>query len=93
TRPGHSPMTGLVGRAEERGLVRRSSFAHDGRAVFVDPQPDDPVSLARLSDRLTATPACIGWRPPRSPPLGDEHRPTGAEGDGQCGAPRASPVH
>ncbi|MFJ5091765.1 MarR family winged helix-turn-helix transcriptional regulator [Streptomyces sp. NPDC088674] len=30
-----SSMTGLVGRAEKRGLVRRSPSPHDGRAVLV----------------------------------------------------------
>ncbi|OIJ66424.1 MarR family transcriptional regulator [Streptomyces mangrovisoli] len=30
-----SSMTGLVGRAEKRGLVRRAPSPHDGRAVVV----------------------------------------------------------
>lgn len=39
-----SSMTGLVGRAEKRGLVRRSPSPHDGRAVL--------VSLTPLGHRL-----------------------------------------
>jgi DNA-binding MarR family transcriptional regulator len=34
-----SSMTGLVGRAEKRGLVRRSPSPHDGRAVLVSLTP------------------------------------------------------
>ncbi|MFC4036743.1 MarR family winged helix-turn-helix transcriptional regulator [Streptomyces polygonati] len=41
-----SSMTGLVTRAEKRGLVRRSPSPHDGRAVL--------VSLTPLGRRLTA---------------------------------------
>jgi DNA-binding MarR family transcriptional regulator len=45
-----SSMTGLVGRAEKRGLVRRSPSPHDGRAVLVSLTP-----LGReLTDRCTA---------------------------------------
>ena len=40
-----SSMTGLVGRAEKRGLVQRSPSPHDGRAVL--------VSLTPLGRRLT----------------------------------------
>ena len=32
-------MTGLVGRAEKRGLVQRSPSPHDGRAVLVSLTP------------------------------------------------------
>lgn len=39
-----SSMTGLVSRAERRGLVRRSPSPHDGRAVL--------VSLTPLGGRL-----------------------------------------
>ncbi len=41
-----SSMTGLVSRAEKRGLVRRSPSPHDGRAVL--------VGLTPLGHRLTA---------------------------------------
>ncbi|MCX5144015.1 MULTISPECIES: MarR family winged helix-turn-helix transcriptional regulator [unclassified Streptomyces] len=41
-----SSMTGLVARAEKRGLVRRSPSPHDGRAVL--------VSLTPLGAELTA---------------------------------------
>ncbi|HEY2061364.1 MarR family winged helix-turn-helix transcriptional regulator [Amycolatopsis sp. NBC_01480] len=34
-----SSMTGLVGRAEKRGLVQRSPSPHDGRAVLVSLTP------------------------------------------------------
>lgn len=34
-----SSMTGLVGRAEKRGLVQRSPSPHDGRAVLVTLTP------------------------------------------------------
>ena len=34
-----SSMTGLVSRAEKRGLVRRSPSPHDGRAVLVSLTP------------------------------------------------------
>ncbi|MFC4591053.1 MarR family winged helix-turn-helix transcriptional regulator [Sphaerisporangium corydalis] len=40
-----SSMTGLVGRAEKRGLVQRSPSPHDGRAVL--------VSLTPFGRRLT----------------------------------------
>ncbi|MBT2225324.1 MarR family winged helix-turn-helix transcriptional regulator [Nonomuraea sp. NEAU-A123] len=40
-----SSMTGLVGRAEKRGLVQRSPSPHDGRAVL--------VSLTPLGRQLT----------------------------------------
>jgi DNA-binding MarR family transcriptional regulator len=40
-----SSMTGLVGRAEKRGLVQRSPSPHDGRAVL--------VSLTAEGRRLT----------------------------------------
>jgi DNA-binding MarR family transcriptional regulator len=40
-----SSMTGLVSRAEKRGLVQRSPSPHDGRAVL--------VSLTPLGRRLT----------------------------------------
>lgn len=35
-----SSMTGLVGRAEKRGLVQRSPSPHDGRAVLVALTPE-----------------------------------------------------
>ena len=45
-----SSTTGLVTRAERRGLVRRSPSPHDGRAVLVDLTP-----LGReLTERCTA---------------------------------------
>jgi DNA-binding MarR family transcriptional regulator len=45
-----SSMTGLVSRAEKRGLVQRSPSPHDGRAVLVSLTP-----LGRqLTDRCTA---------------------------------------
>ncbi|WP_329126566.1 MarR family winged helix-turn-helix transcriptional regulator [Streptomyces sp. NBC_01465] len=45
-----SSMTGLVSRAEKRGLVRRSPSPHDGRAVLVSLTP-----LGReLTERCTA---------------------------------------
>ncbi|MFB4301295.1 MarR family winged helix-turn-helix transcriptional regulator [Actinomadura sp. NTSP31] len=45
-----SSMTGLVGRAEKRGLVRRSPSPHDGRAVLVSLTPDGE----RLTERAGA---------------------------------------
>ncbi|MEV0094019.1 MarR family transcriptional regulator [Streptomyces sp. NPDC050738] len=45
-----SSMTGLVGRAEKRGLVRRSPSPHDGRAVLVALTPLGQ----ELTDRCTA---------------------------------------
>lgn len=45
-----SSMTGLVGRAEKRGLVQRSPSPHDGRAVLVSLTPLG----RRLTDRCTA---------------------------------------
>lgn len=45
-----SSMTGLVTRAEKRGLVQRTPSPHDGRAVLVDLTP-----LGRqLTDQCTA---------------------------------------
>ncbi|MDL4818383.1 MarR family winged helix-turn-helix transcriptional regulator [Actinomadura opuntiae] len=45
-----SSMTGLVGRAEKRGLVKRSPSPHDGRAVLVSLTPDGE----RLTERAGA---------------------------------------
>ncbi|MFJ6212001.1 MarR family winged helix-turn-helix transcriptional regulator [Streptomyces sp. NPDC092296] len=45
-----SSMTGLVSRAEKRGLVRRSPSPHDGRAVLVSLTADG----SRLADQGTA---------------------------------------
>ncbi|MVZ99197.1 MarR family transcriptional regulator [Actinomadura sp. LD22] len=45
-----SSMTGLVGRAEKRGLVRRARSPHDGRAVLVSLTPDG----RRLTERAGA---------------------------------------
>lgn len=61
-----SSMTGLVGRAEKRGLVQRSPSPHDGRAVLVSLTPlgreftdrcgaEIGRRIAELTDRLTAT--------------------------------------
>lgn len=60
-----SSMTGLVGRAEKRGLVRRSPSPHDGRAVLVSLTPRGQELVERgvaeigrriteLTDHLTA---------------------------------------
>jgi MarR family transcriptional regulator, lower aerobic nicotinate degradation pathway regulator len=45
-----SSMTGLVGRAEKRGLVERSPSPYDGRAVLVSLTPLG----RRLAERCTA---------------------------------------
>src|SRR5664279_5728262 len=45
-----STMTGLVDRAEKRGLLQRASSAQDGRAVDVFLSPDG----ANLAERLYA---------------------------------------
>ncbi|MCU1641453.1 MAG: hypothetical protein JWN03_1728 [Nocardia sp.] len=44
-----SSMTGLVGRAEKRGLVQRSPSPHDGRAVLVSLTP----AGRKLTDQCT----------------------------------------
>lgn len=59
-----SSVTGLVGRAEKRGLVRRSPSPDDGRAVLVSLTPEGRALTERstaeigrrvdaLADRLT----------------------------------------
>ncbi|MGF7235686.1 MAG: MarR family winged helix-turn-helix transcriptional regulator [Frankia sp.] len=61
-----SSMTGLVSRAEKRGLVQRSPSPHDGRAVLVCLTPlgrqltercgpEIGRRIAGLTERLTAT--------------------------------------
>lgn len=45
-----SSMTGLVSRAEKRGLVRREPSPHDGRAVLVALTPEGRA----LTDRAAA---------------------------------------
>ncbi|HVV07714.1 MarR family winged helix-turn-helix transcriptional regulator [Amycolatopsis sp.] len=45
-----SSMTGLVSRAEKRGLVRRAPSPHDGRAVLVSLTPQGK----RLTEEATA---------------------------------------
>ena len=61
-----SSMTGLVSRAEKRGLVQRSPSPHDGRAVLVSLTPlgreftdrcgaEIGRRIAELTDRLTTT--------------------------------------
>ncbi len=45
-----SSMTGLVSRAEKRGLVQRAPSPHDGRAVLVSLTPLG----SRLADQCTA---------------------------------------
>ena len=53
-----SSMTGLVSRAEKRGLVRRDPSPHDGRAVLVSLTPAGRALAAELTveigRRLTA---------------------------------------
>ncbi|MCX4759602.1 MarR family transcriptional regulator [Streptomyces sp. NBC_01275] len=60
-----SSMTGLVTRAEKRGLVRREPSPHDGRGVLVSLGPlgeelaarctqEVSARIAVLTDRLTA---------------------------------------
>jgi DNA-binding MarR family transcriptional regulator len=53
-----SSVTGLVDRAEARGLVRRRSSAHDGRAVTVSLTPSGRrigvAILARVTTAITA---------------------------------------
>ncbi|WP_079190347.1 MarR family winged helix-turn-helix transcriptional regulator [Actinacidiphila paucisporea] len=61
-----SSMTGLVARAEKRGLVQRLPSPHDGRGVLVSPTPEGrritrqgAAGIARRLDALTTalTPA------------------------------------
>lgn len=53
-----SSMTGLVSRAEKRGLIRRSPSPHDGRAVLVSLTPLGrrlvEQGVAGISRRVTA---------------------------------------
>ncbi|WP_436533978.1 MarR family winged helix-turn-helix transcriptional regulator [Actinoplanes sp. HUAS TT8] len=56
-----SSITGLVGRAEKRGLVRRLPSPHDGRAVLVELTPlgqqftrDGEAEVNRRIAELTA---------------------------------------
>lgn len=53
-----SSMTGLVARAEKRGLVRRSRSPHDGRAVLVALTPAGREltdrGVAEVGRRITA---------------------------------------
>ena len=47
-----STLTGLVDRAERRGLVERSSSPTDGRAVEVFLSPEGMKLAARIHDRV-----------------------------------------
>lgn len=47
-----SSMTGLVARAEKRGLVRRSPSPHDGRAVLVSLTPLGAELTAKCADEI-----------------------------------------
>jgi DNA-binding MarR family transcriptional regulator len=48
-----STMTGLVDRAEKRGLLQRAPNASDGRAVDVFLSPDGAELAGRLSTHIT----------------------------------------
>lgn len=47
-----SSMTGLVGRAEKRGLVERTPSPYDGRAVLVTLTPDGRRLAGRCADEI-----------------------------------------
>ena len=47
-------MTGLVTRAEKRGLVRRSPSPHDGRAVLVSLTPEGRELTERCAAEIGA---------------------------------------
>ncbi|MFD0021332.1 MarR family winged helix-turn-helix transcriptional regulator [Streptomyces sp. NPDC058382] len=47
-----SSMTGLVGRAEKRGLVERAPSPYDGRAVLVTLTPDGRQLAERCTDEI-----------------------------------------
>jgi DNA-binding MarR family transcriptional regulator len=48
-----STMSGLVDRAEKRGLLRRVPSADDGRAVDVEATPEGAALAARVRARVT----------------------------------------
>ncbi|WP_433341117.1 MarR family winged helix-turn-helix transcriptional regulator [Streptomyces sp. CA-253872] len=48
-----SSMTGLVSRAEKRGLVRRSPSPHDGRAVLVTLTPEGRRLAEQGTEEIT----------------------------------------
>lgn len=58
-----SSMTGLVGRAEKRGLVRRRPSPHDGRGVLVGLTADGrrlaDLGTAEIARRLAALCAAL----------------------------------
>lgn len=47
-----SSMTGLVGRAEKRGLVERTPSPYDGRAVLVTLTPDGRRLAGQCADEI-----------------------------------------
>ncbi|MBV2355410.1 MarR family transcriptional regulator [Streptomyces sp. J2-1] len=49
-----SSMTGLVARAEKRGLVRREPSPHDGRAVLVALTPEGRTLIDRCAAEMDA---------------------------------------
>jgi hypothetical protein len=52
---GESTMTGLVDRAEKRGLLQRAPSTNDGRAVDVFLSPEGAELAGRLSTHIART--------------------------------------
>ena len=50
-----SSISGLIDRAESRGLVTRRASSDDGRVVTVELSEDGKAVATRLAERVTAT--------------------------------------
>ncbi|WP_240969671.1 MarR family winged helix-turn-helix transcriptional regulator [Actinacidiphila epipremni] len=57
-----SSMTGLVTRAERRGLVRREPSPHDGRAVLVTLTPEGRALTTRCAAAIATSVATLASR-------------------------------